>query len=80
MKKRKFIVTGFKPAYGLNANKLIRALDLGTDGAFVEFCDEVILSVLDNATPKQLEQQRDILRTAYEGAGATLVSIKEVTP
>lgn len=72
---RTFYATGYAPAYNELANKLLKAFDLGVEGAFRPFADRLTVTVIDDATQDQLDRQPDGIRNAYIDAGCIDVTV-----
>ena len=75
MRTREFYITGYKPAYSKQANELIKAFDLGVDGAFVKFAEKMIATLEDDVSPEQLAKQPSAIQKAYEEFGCINVSV-----
>jgi len=78
MKQREFYVIGYGPAYGKQANDLIKRLDLGTEGAFVSIFEKATVALNDDVTEGQLARQSDAIKSAYEQMGYKDVIVVEV--
>ena len=72
--KKSFWVVGLRPAFGKQVNDLIKAFDLGTDGAFVKFFVKATVTLKDNDKPLQ-----EVIKAAYEKAGCVSVKIAPAT-
>ena len=77
-KQRTFIVIGKEPAHSKEANMLLKAFDLGIEGAFVPFVYKVCATLSDDVTPEQYERQPDGFKAAYEQAGCIDVYVVEL--
>jgi hypothetical protein len=77
--ERKFILVGYRPAYGKKANELMKAFDLGVEGVFIPFSEIVTIGISDDVTEEQLEKQPDAIMHAYEKTyGCIDLSIEEI--
>ena len=73
--ERVFYVTGQRPAYGKWGNDLLKALDLGVEGAFVNFSKKLTATLDDDVTQAPLDRQPDAIRHAVEWAGCINVVV-----
>lgn len=76
--KRKFIVWGKRPAVSKLHNDFLKACDLGIDGLFVPFANEVTITVSPDCTHEQLEKHPVAIVEGYEEVGCVDVGIREV--
>lgn len=77
---RNFRVSGIQPAHGEKMNNFVKALNLGMEGVFIPFAEEVIVAINDEIFDPQWERQIDGIKRAYEEAGCVRVVVIENTP
>ena len=78
MNVRWFCVAGFRPAFGKDANNLVKSLDLGINGAFIKSANVMKATLRDGATEDQLERQPGAIKKAFECMGWTSVTVSVV--
>jgi len=67
--KKKYLVTGMRPAVSKRHNQFIEHCDLGISGAFMPFSQVATLTLKEGATEEQTKQHPEALKNAYEEAG-----------
>jgi hypothetical protein len=77
-RKRMFLVSGLRPAFGKQVNDFVAALDLGISGGYVRFSHKTVITLGDGVTQDQLDRQPDAVRTAYEQSGCINVRVREI--
>lgn len=80
MKTRNFRVSGMQPAHGEKMNNFVKALNLGMEGVFIPFAEEVIVAINDEVFGPQWGGKIDGIKRAYEEAGYVKVKVIENTP
>ncbi len=75
--EREFFVIGLSPV-DRAVNQLIKACDLGFDGAFVDTALNVQITCADDTPQAKLDQHADALRQAFEHIGWQQVKVIEV--
>lgn len=78
MSDRVFVIAGMRPV-DRTLNAFARACDLGVEGAFYPFCEEITLRLNPHITPAQREQHADALKHVYEQTGHYNITITEVS-
>lgn len=76
MIKYSILVTGLEPApYGA-VNKLLKALDLGLEGAYVEFGHRLTMTFEQEMQPADWARIEQATKLAYEHIGCTQINVQ----
>jgi hypothetical protein len=71
--ERKFHITGYRPAKKMN--DLITAFDLGIGGVFVQFSENMILTLNDDVPTEKLTRLPDTIKSVYEQSGCVNINV-----
>lgn len=73
---RKVSISGSRPAYGKDANRLIQACDLGVSGAFAKFSQVATLEMDDSVSKEKIARQLPAIEEAFKAEGCVNLIIK----